>query len=144
MELFLNFMWLTLSLVLGALLIASRSGRGTEPRRWMHSHATAWMSYLILIALLLPVISMTDDMMAVATRADSEQIARRFEGPAIGQHHVVHHRVLFVDAGKPVPPPLRFIEFLRIRPACKFHFSLPLQCFQGRAPPLFKRQLTNS
>lgn len=87
MELLLNLIWLALSVALGVLLVASRSRCEAEAKDCSHSRSTAWVAYVILIALLLPAISMTDDLMAMATPCDGEQIARRYDSPCLGQQH---------------------------------------------------------
>ena len=96
MELLLNLLWLAASVALGALLLKSRGRRGGVSHDYVHSHSTAWISYLVLVAMLFPVISMTDDLQAMVTPTDSEQIVRRFEAVALGHSPVHLHTALFL------------------------------------------------
>ncbi|MHB1935195.1 MAG: hypothetical protein ACYCOR_01260 [Acidobacteriaceae bacterium] len=135
MELLLNLVWLAASAVLGALLLKSRSRRTGVSADYVHSDSAAWISYLILIAMLLPVISMTDDLQAMVTLTDGEQIARRFE-TAAPDHSAVHlHAVLFLPVrnGLFAPVPVDMLDTVReFHPSYRWHRHTT----QGRAPPV--------
>jgi hypothetical protein len=95
-----------------------------------------WVSYLILIAMLLPVISMTDDLQAMVTPADGEQIARRFEA-AVSSHAPVHlHPTVFLRMGSVWLGPIvetGLLDAVRdFNPSYIWH----RQTTQGRAPPV--------
>ncbi len=73
MELFLNLAWLVLSaaLVVGSIGIAHSALRG---RRW-----TIVIALILLIIILLPAISMTDDLAAVNNPAETDHLLRRHQ-----------------------------------------------------------------
>jgi hypothetical protein len=100
------------------------------------TRSTAWMCYLVLIALLLPAISMTDDMMAMVAPADGEQIARRYEVSAGGQRHVDLHVALFYIVRDGSHVPLVCIGAPEAIPALRAFCFSPRQHMQGRAPPV--------
>jgi hypothetical protein len=135
MELLLNLTWLAVSIALGALLWASRSESEAMSGRCLHPRATAWVGYVILIALLLPAISMTDDLMAMVAPTDGEQIARRYDAPLGGQHPAGLHITLFQVARYTLPAPLAFLEILKPAVAQDFLGSPIRQLPQDRAPP---------
>lgn len=136
MELLLNLSWLAASAILGILLLESRGRREAVSAEYVHSHSAAWISYLILVAMLLPVISMTDDLQAMVTPADGEQIARRLEAAVPGHSPVHLHETMFL--------PVRNVLFAPVRDAGPlkavrdFHASYRSyrQTIQGRAPPV--------
>ena len=133
-ELGLNLLWLAASVGLGALLLVSR--RKAMSGEYVHSHSTAWISYLILVAMLFPVISMTDDLQAMVVPADSEQIVRRCETFAPGHAPVHLHGTLFFPSRNvsfalvPNASPLETVQ--DIHPV----HCLYRQTTQGRAPPI--------
>ena len=136
MELILNLLWLAASVSLGVVLVRSRSRRHLTSKDCIHSQSTVWVSYLVLIAMLLPVISMTDDLQAMVTPADSEQIVRRFEA-AIPSHAPVHlHPTVFLQVGSvwlaPVVEARRLDAVRDFNPSYIWH----RQTTQGRAPPV--------
>lgn len=136
MELLLNLTWLTVSVALGVLLIASRSKSDAMSGRCIYTRSTAWISYLILIALLLPAISMTDDLMAKVAPADSEQVLRRHEVSVGGQHHAEIHITFLCTMHDASTVLLRCIDNLEILPAHHTFYPPPLQHTRDRAPPL--------
>jgi hypothetical protein len=136
-ELLLNLTWLALSIALGVLLVASRSKHEAASGRCVHTRSTAWISYLVLIALLLPAISMTDDLMAMVAPADGEQITRRYDATAVGHHPVHFHVDLFHVVRDPSISPLSCIENLKSTPAFQSFFPPPRRLARGRAPPAF-------
>lgn len=135
MELLLNLLWLAASASLGVLLLNSRGWRACAPEDRIHSHSAAWISYLILTSMLLPVISMTDDMQAMLTTKDSEQIVRRIEASVPG-HSTIHlHGTVFLHVRSVSLAPVfeaRPLETVRdFYPSYCCH----RQTTQGRAPP---------
>ena len=135
MELLFNLLWLAASASLGGFLLYSRSRRGIASKDRIHPHSAAWVSYVILIAMLLPVISMTDDMQAMATSTDGEQIARRIEAAVPGHSPVHLHRTVFLPVRSVWLAPV--FENLSLQAVPEFHpsYRCHRQTTQGRAPP---------
>ena len=105
------------------------------PREYVHPHSIAWISYLILVAMLLPVISMTDDLQAMIVPTDGEQIVRRCEAFAPGHAPVQLHGALFFQVRNLSFAPLPHANPLEV----VRHFHLFRRSYrqttQGRAPP---------
>lgn len=135
MELLLNLLWLAASVSLGVALLCSRGRRSVASEDRIHSHSAAWVSYVILIAMLLPVISMTDDLQAMVTPADGEQIVRRIEAAVPGHSPVHFHPTVFLQARSVWLAPVceaRPLESVRdFHPSYCWH----RQMTRGRAPP---------
>lgn len=90
MELFLNFVWLSLSLAL--ILTWARAIRhGDTKRTW-----TTLIALVLLVLLLLPVISMTDDLVAMASPSEMEHVVRRIDLPLL---HQAHDTAALLDIG---------------------------------------------
>jgi len=89
-ELLLNFLWLSLSLLLVF----------TWMRAAKHGHTKYTWTVLIalglLLVLLLPVISMTDDLVAMENPTEIEHVVRRSEMPLL---HLAHDTAALVDSG---------------------------------------------
>jgi hypothetical protein len=134
-ELLLNLLWLAASATLGGLLLNSRGRRGVRSPDYVHSHSAAWVSYLILVAMLLPVISMTDDLQAMVTPADGEQIVRRIESAAPGHSPIQLHRTALLQTRCVWLAPV--IESHGLPAVRSFHPSYfwHRHTTQGRAPP---------
>jgi hypothetical protein len=89
-ELFLNLLWLVFS-----LLLILHWTRAANPRRnW--KTGKAFVALLLLVLLLLPVISVTDDLVAMASPSETEHIVRRGEIPLL---HLVQDQAVMLDAG---------------------------------------------
>ena len=136
MELLLNLLWLAASASLGAALLHSRGRRSSALKDHIHCHSAAWVSYLILIAMLLPVISMTDDLQAMVTPADGEQIVRRLESAAPGHSPIHLDRTAFLQVRSVWLAPL-----IETHPFNAVRLFYLFNCWhqrttQGRAPPL--------
>lgn len=135
-ELLLNLLWLAASVSLGFLLLNSRGRRRIASEDYIRSHSAAWVSYLVLIAMLLPVISMTDDLQAMVTPADGEQIVRRMEAAVPGHSPIHLHPTVFLQARSAWLAPVsesRPLEAVRnFYPA----YSCHQRTTQGRAPPV--------
>ena len=136
MELLLNLTWLVVSGALGLLLVASRRSGEAVSGKHTYSRGTAWISYAILIALLLPAISMTDDLMAMVAPTDGEQIARRYEATAgVPQHAKLQVAMLPVVPGG-FHTPLVVLGNLEVLSAFDAFSPLLPQHTPGRAPPV--------
>ena len=134
-ELLLNLLWLAASASLGVLLLNSRGRRGVASEDRIHSYSAAWISYLVLIAMLLPVISMTDDLQAIVTPTDGEQIVRRMEAAVPGHSPIHLHPTVFLQARSAWLAPV-----FEARPLEAVQNLHPSYCWyrqttQGRAPP---------
>jgi hypothetical protein len=75
MELILNLAWLVLSTVL-VLGYAAFARSALRSRRW-----TVVVALVVLILVLLPAISMTDDIAAINNPAETDHMFRRHEAP---------------------------------------------------------------
>ncbi|MGH9616292.1 MAG: hypothetical protein ACRD28_06075 [Acidobacteriaceae bacterium] len=91
---------------------------------------------MILIAMLLPVISMTDDLQAMVTPTDGEQIVRRFEVSANGHFHLHLHPTMSLPVRNSSFAPLP--DAGPLGPVQDFYpsYRLHRQTIQGRAPPV--------
>ena len=139
MEQVLNLLWLAASVLLGVLLFRSRGGRNALSGEYVYPHSTAWISYLILVAMLLPVISMTDDLLAMVAPTDGEQVVRRYDGFLAGHSptpvHTAHVSLFF---------PVRSVSFSSVQDAGALESvqdscaacSYSRQNTQDRAPPV--------
>jgi hypothetical protein len=89
-ELLLNFLWLSLSLLLVV----------TWVRAAKHGHTKSTWTTLIalglLLVLLLPVISMTDDLVAMENPSEIEHVVRRSEMPLL---HLAQDTAALLDSG---------------------------------------------
>jgi glucan phosphoethanolaminetransferase (alkaline phosphatase superfamily) len=74
-ELFLNLAWLSVSLLLVTTWMRSER---QSPRKFAWSTVIA---LLLLLVLLFPVISMTDDLVAINLASEIEHTMRRYEAP---------------------------------------------------------------
>jgi hypothetical protein len=135
-ELLLNLLWFAASASLGAALLYSRRRRSLASEDYVHCHSAAWISYLILIAMLLPVISMTDDMQAMVTSTDGEQIVRRIEAAVPGQSPVHLHRTVFLLARSVWLAPVFETRPLESTPEFHPSYCCHQQMTHGRAPPV--------
>ena len=135
MELLLNLTWLLVSAVLGVLLLTTRSKYQAPSQKLTYTRATAWISYLVLIALLLPAISMTDDLTAMVAPTDGEQIVRRYEVPAGAQPYANLHTVLFRTVRDAIWVAPVYSDGLEILPPFHVFRTLPRRFSQDRAPP---------
>ena len=75
MELFLNLVWLSVSLLLAIVWMRSGS-QGRKKLEW-----STVIALLLLLLLLFPVISITDDLAAINTASEVEHTMRRHEAP---------------------------------------------------------------
>jgi hypothetical protein len=76
-ELLLNFLWFSLSLTL-ILTWVRAVRRGDAKQNW-----STLVALVLLLVLLLPVISMTDDLGAMDSRTEMEHVVRRSEMPLL-------------------------------------------------------------
>src|SRR5579875_1784877 len=136
MELLLNLTWLVVSLSLGVLFLASRRRCEALPGKCVYRRSVAGITYVILIALLLPAISMTDDRMAMVTPADSEQVARRYEVSQACPHHPNLQMALLHAPWSGLSAPLQIVGNLEIIHALDAHVPAVMWARDGRAPPV--------
>ena len=85
--------------------------------------------------MLLPVISMTDDLQAMVTLTDGEQIARRLEVSIAGHSPVQLHGTMFLPVRDVLFAPVP--DARPLEPIQDFHpsYYAHRQTIQGRAPP---------
>ena len=123
-------------MALGILLLRSRGGRTAMSAEHVYSRSAAWISYLILIAMLLPVISMTDDLQAMVTPTDCEQIVRRLETTVPGHFPVPLQGAVFFPVRGMLFAPISDAGLIEVDgypcPSDRLYRSTT----QGRAPPI--------
>lgn len=135
-ELLLNLLWLAASASLGVALLYSRSRRRVALEDCVHSRSAAWVSYLILIAMLLPAISMTDDLQAMVTPTDGEQIVRRMECTLPGHLSVHLYPAVILQAQSAWLVPVMEVCPLDALRSFRLSYSWHQQTTQDRAPPI--------
>lgn len=135
-ELALNTFWLAASVCLGVVLVLSRNRCRTKREDPLHSHATACISYLILVAMLLPVISMNDDLQAMVVPKDGEQIVRRCEGFAPSHASVNLHVAPLIQTRNLSFAPLSHFTSLGTIPYFHLYRCSYRQTTRDRAPPI--------
>jgi competence protein ComGC len=89
-ELFLNLLWCVFSL----LLVVHWTRAASLRRNW--KTGKAFVALLLLILLLLPVISVTDDLVTMTSPTEDEHIVRRGEMPLL---HLVQDQAAMLDLG---------------------------------------------
>jgi hypothetical protein len=89
-ELFLNLLWCAFS-----LLLIVHWTRAADLRRNSKT-GKAFVALLLLVLLLLPVISVTDDLVAMAGPSEDEHIVRRGEIPL---PHLAQDQAVMLDLG---------------------------------------------
>jgi hypothetical protein len=96
-ELFFNLLWLALSfLLLGFWLLRKNRWADDSLRR---SIAVQFIALALLIVVLLPVVSLTDDLQACTVPAESEHLSRRSDFQAFADLSL--HAISVVIAGLP-------------------------------------------
>ena len=132
MELFLNFAWLALAASMCCLWVrcAPHRSNGRPADLWMQLVALA-----VLILILFPVISITDDLQAAQNLAETDTCACR-------DHECSAHHSIFLAAAASLPLPIfetvpasliRSIA-LDARSTAGIQFP-PLSAFQNLPPP---------
>jgi hypothetical protein len=89
-ELLLNFLWLSVSIAL-VFTWARAIRSGHSKQNW-----SAFIALALLLILLLPVISMTDDLVAMDSRTELEHVVRRGEMPLL---QLAHDTAALLDFG---------------------------------------------
>jgi hypothetical protein len=89
-ELFLNFVWLSISLALVATWVAAVR-RGDTKQKWC-----SLVALMLLVLLLLPVISMTDDLVAFDSPLEVEHVVRRIDLPLL---QIAHDTASVLETG---------------------------------------------
>jgi hypothetical protein len=87
-ELLLNFLWLSVSVALILFWVRATLRGETEV------NLTAVVAIVLLLALLLPVISITDDLIASDSPTESEHLVRRVEMPLL---HLTPHAAILPE-----------------------------------------------
>lgn len=95
MELFFNLLWLALSCLLLGLWLSGRNRWADDSLR--SSVTVQVVALALLIVVLLPVVSLTDDLQACTMPAESEHLSRRGDFQAIADFTL--HTVSVVIAG---------------------------------------------
>jgi hypothetical protein len=132
MELFLNFAWLLLASAMIALWLCSTPGKGS--RRYA-DRRLQFVSLLMLIVILLPAISMTDDLLAAQNPAEVDSCLRR------DHDYANPHSILPAVAALLLLPSFRGLSFqplsfFAIRSlAVPAYHSPALAAIQNRPPP---------
>ena len=134
MEFALNLVWFLVSLGLGLGLFASRRSRARGAGRPMPGWAL-WTGYVVLVALLLPAISMSDDLLAIVAPAEGEQIARRYDAPRQILAPVTQHHVLLYRAPRVLLAPPAVLAWMDISSAPIIQLPLIPHSLRARAPP---------
>lgn len=135
-ELALNLAWLAISAGLGTVFLLSRIRHEGVSTKCTYGRSTAWIAYLLLVAFLLPAISMTDDLMAMTAPADREQVVRRYEAMAVAQSPVLLHVASFFGAREIADSIPGFIAFETVLLPSFLYSQLPFsRQGKSRAPP---------
>jgi hypothetical protein len=133
MELFLNLAWVLLAALMCCLW--PRFAPRTGPEQRMQDRRMQFVALAMLILILLPVISVTDDLMAVQNPAETDSCQRR--------DHVVSnaHSIFPAVAALPLPV-FSELSFGVLRLAAPGHLPAPvvyhpgLASIQNRPPPV--------
>lgn len=132
MELIFNLLWLAISaLIVGIWLL--HHVRGTDLVR--HSIGVQLIALALLIVILLPVVSLTDDLHAPALLMESGQLWRRGDFQTIGD--LAMHVISIAIAGLAlahVAPRRRTVTWLAF-PDRSSHPSAEYLCILGTRPP---------
>lgn len=115
MELFLNLAWLAVAAAIVCHWLRSAKPTGRERRQQL-------VAILVLIAILFPVISVSDDLVAVQGATESDTCLRR--------------QPVFLSGGHPVQPPVGILPFLLLTAIVlpPIHYS-SLSCIELKASP---------
>jgi hypothetical protein len=128
MELILNLGWVLLGALLFCLWLRFGSRTGTRRR-------TQFVALAVLVMVLFPVISMTDDVFAVQNPAEADSCLRRDHG------FCAAHSIFPATAILP-PPVLAELSFGFLRFVAPPNYSVPvvdhpgLKVIQNRPPPV--------
>lgn len=133
MEVIFNLLWLAISaLMVGIWLL--RSAHGTNPAR--HSIGVQLIALALLIVILLPVVSLTDDLHANALLAESDRVWRRSDFQTIGD--LALHVISIAIAGLAlthVAPQRRTAIWLAFPDRKSHSFAGYLRILGTRPPP---------
>ena len=132
MELALNLVWFLVSVGLGLQIVASRRKRaaGRPVPAW-----ALWTGYVVLVALLLPAISMSDDLLAMMAPAEGEQVVRRYDAPRQPMAPVAYQAVFLHRTPRPLLTPPAWFAWLEAGGYPAIHVPLIHRNLQTRAPP---------
>ena len=133
MELFLNLAWVALAALMFCLWL--RFAPRTGPNRHTEKRRAQFVALAVLLLILFPVISVTDDLQAIQNPAETDSCLRR--------DHLVFNAALHLPRGR-CPPVTRFCRAFRSAScALPAPGSLPAPVFdhpalapiQNRPPP---------
>ena len=111
MELFLNLVWLSVSLLLAITWM--RSERRTRKKfEW-----STVIALLLLLMLLFPVISITDDLVAINMASEIEHTMRRYEAPPSQMTSIAILDAMMLMAMVMIGIALYGTRFTRVRPS---------------------------
>lgn len=127
MEFVLNFAWLLLTAAMVTLWLRSAPREGANRRM-------QFVSLLMLIVILLPAVSMTDDLRAAQNPAEVDSSLRR------DHDYANPHSIFPAVAAPPLPvfrgPSLRLLPFLAVSSLVDPSVDSPaLSAIQNRPPP---------
>ena len=134
MELFFNLLWLALSSLLLGFWILGPS-RWTDERLRPSTRAQI-VALVLLIVILLPVISLTDDLQACTAPAESEHLARRVDLQAITDGPLQAASILIAALGSfDEPPRLQILSWLSPAEETETPSAGYLRILGNRPPP---------
>ena len=132
MEVIFNLLWLAISVLMAGIWLLRRA-RGTDLVR--HSIGVQLIALALLIVILLPVVSLTDDLHAPALLTESGQLLRRCDFQIIGD--LAMHILSIAIAGLAlahVGPQRRTVTWLAF-PDRRSHSSAEYLRILGTRPP---------
>ncbi|HEV2462436.1 MAG TPA: hypothetical protein VGT04_01415 [Acidobacteriaceae bacterium] len=133
MEVIFNLLWLAISALLVGIWLL-RSARGTNIVR--HSLGVQLIALALLIVILLPVVSLTDDLHATALLTESDRLWRRCDFQTIGD--LATHVISIAIAGLAlthVAPQRRTLSWLASPARKSDSFAGYLRILSTRPPP---------
>ena len=134
MELFFNLLWLALSFVLFGLWLLHKNRWADDRLRF--SVGMQFVALALLIIILLPVVSLTDDLHASAMLADSDHLWKRGDFQAIA--HFALHTLAAAIAGRMlfnISPQSRIVAWLSFPPSKETPCAGFLHVLGSRPPP---------
>ena|ERR1700686_4674216 len=127
MEIVLNLIWVLLAVAIVRLWISYARQKGASPR-------TQLAALAILIAILFPVISVTDDLLTIQNPAELECCARR--NHAVSCPHSIFRAVAALPPPAFATPSFGFLRFVALSSSPVSTVDNPaLAPIQNRPPP---------
>jgi hypothetical protein len=140
-EIFFNLMWVAVTVALVAAWCSTHPRSGHAPLR--PSVPAQLIALAVLAAILLPVISLTDDLQATANPAETEHVSRRagLQGSPDQQSHRQAVPLALPVAAPTIPSLALLGSIAAERPASQQAFGFS-QGLPTRAPPLAREPAT--